>query len=74
MFSAIPNGSKIALAYLSRQLSRWQFGMIDCQMHTPHLASLGAQLMARDEFISNLQDLVNCAPITHWRFDPDLFT
>jgi leucyl/phenylalanyl-tRNA--protein transferase len=73
MFSAVSNGSKIALAHLARQLARWQFGMIDCQMNTPHLASLGAREIPRDEFITRLQELVNCAPITHWRFDPDLF-
>lgn len=73
MFSVIPNGSKIALAYLSKQLARWQFGMIDCQMHTPHLASLGAELIARDEFVTGLRELVNCAPVTHWHFDSDLY-
>ncbi len=73
MFSAIPNGSKIALAYLARQLQRWDFGMIDCQMHTPHLASLGAREMPRDEFVTRVQDLVNYAPVTTWQFDSDLF-
>ena len=73
MFSVVPDGSKIALAHLSKQLARWQFGMIDCQMHTPHLASLGAALIPRDEFVSGLKELVNCAPVTHWRFDPDLY-
>ena len=72
MFSAVPNGSKIALAHLTRQLDRWQFGMIDCQMHTPHLASLGAREIPRGEFIAKLQELVNCAPIPHWQFDADL--
>lgn len=73
MFSARPNGSKIALAHLARQLERWDFGMIDCQMNTPHLASLGAREIPRDEFITKLQVLVNCAPITHWQFTPDLY-
>ena len=72
MFSAVPDGSKIALAHLTRQLDRWQFGMIDCQMNTPHLASLGAREIPRGEFIAKLQELVNCAPIPHWQFDADL--
>ena len=72
MFSAVSNGSKIALAHLTRQLDRWQFGMIDCQMNTPHLASLGAREIPRGEFITKLQELVNCAPIPHWQFDADL--
>jgi leucyl/phenylalanyl-tRNA--protein transferase len=47
--------------------------MIDCQMYTPHLASLGAREIPRSEFIARLQELVHCAPITDWQFDPDLF-
>ena len=72
MFSHASNASKIALAHLARQLERWQFGMIDCQMNTPHLGSLGAREIPRSEFIAQLQELVNCAPITHWQFDTDL--
>jgi len=74
MFSRASNASKVALAYLSRQLGRWKYGMIDCQMHTPHLESLGARLIPRQEFIIRLQELVNCAPVTDWNFDPGLFS
>jgi leucyl/phenylalanyl-tRNA--protein transferase len=73
MFSRASNGSKIALAYLAKQLARWQFGMIDCQMATPHLASLGAREIPRDKFIGHLQQLVHCEPQTTWQFDSDLF-
>lgn len=73
MFSRRTDASKIALAYLSRQLERWNFGLIDCQMHTPHLASLGARLIPRSEFIAHLQELINCKPIEHFQFDRDLF-
>ena len=48
-------------------------GMIDCQMNTHHLASLGAREIPRSEFIARLQELVHCAPITNWQFDTDLF-
>ena len=82
MFSDVSNASKIALAHLAKQLERWQFGpstelgtgMIDCQMNTPHLASLGAREIPRSEFIVRLQELIHCAPITNWQLDPDLFT
>mgnify|MGYP001339473849 CR=1 FL=1 len=74
MFSGVSNGSKIALAHLAKQLARWQFGMIDCQMTTPHLASLGAQEIPRSKFIEHLQDLIHCEPQAHWQFDSDLFT
>jgi leucyl/phenylalanyl-tRNA---protein transferase len=74
MFSLASNASKIALAHLAGQLHRWKFGMIDCQMNTPHLASLGAHVISRREFIARLQELVHCAPIADWKFDTDLFT
>ena len=59
MFSRKTNASKIALAHLSKQLEYWDFGMIDCQMNTSHLASLGAREIPREEFIRRLQNLVN---------------
>jgi leucyl/phenylalanyl-tRNA--protein transferase len=74
MFSNVSNASKIALAHLARQLERWQFGMIDCQMSTPHLASLGAREIPRSEFLAGLKELIHCAPVTAWQFDHDLFT
>ena len=73
MFSRKTDASKIALAHLSVQLARWNFGMIDCQMKTPHLASLGAREIPRKEFITRLQDLINYSPVTAWHFDEDLF-
>ncbi len=73
MFSRRTDGSKIAFAHMVRQLKRWGFGMIDCQMHTPHLASLGAREIPRAEFIVRLQDLINCEPVASFRFDTDLF-
>ena len=73
MFSFRTDASKIALAHLCAQLGRWDFGMIDCQMNTPHLASLGAREIPRTEFIARLQDLINYAPVTSWQFDDDLF-
>ena len=60
MFSRVNNASKIALAHLVRQLQAWKFGLIDCQMSTPHLASLGAREIPRAEFSALLAKLVNC--------------
>ncbi len=79
MFSHASNASKIALAHLAGQLERWQAdhptkGMIDCQMNTAHLASLGAREIPRSEFIARLQELINCEPVKRWQFDADLFT
>jgi leucyl/phenylalanyl-tRNA--protein transferase len=73
MFTRATDASKIALAHLARQLQRWGFGLIDCQMQTSHLASLGAREMARSEFVRQLKVLVNCEPPPSWQFDNDLF-
>lgn len=73
MFSHADNASKIALAHLSRQLQRWQFGMIDCQMSTPHLATLGARTLPREDFLARVKELVNYPYIHAWQFDDDLF-
>ena len=51
MFSRRTDGSKVALAHLARQLDRWRFLVIDCQMATGHLASLGAREIPRDDFL-----------------------
>ena len=56
MFSRRTNASKIALAYLAKQLSAWDYGLIDCQVYSPHLASLGAVEISRAEFQRRLRD------------------
>ncbi|HUX30389.1 MAG: leucyl/phenylalanyl-tRNA--protein transferase [Thiobacillus sp.] len=58
MFSREPDASKVALVRLARQLQQWDFGLIDCQMETPHLASLGARAMPRAMFTARLAELV----------------
>lgn len=73
MFSRISDASKIALAHLVAQLARWGYGMIDCQMETAHLASLGARPIPRAEFLRRLDALVNLPGKTgRWTFDHDL--
>jgi len=70
MFSREPDTSKIALAHLVRHWQQHGYGaqgLIDCQMYTPHLASLGARAMPRKEFITRLQELVNCTPVADWQ-------
>ncbi len=47
MFSKVSNASKTALIILCRQK---QYKLIDCQMHTKHLESLGAVMISREEF------------------------
>ena len=70
MFSHATDASKIALAHLTRFLDRNGFGLIDCQMNTPHLASLGAREIPRGEFISRLQTLTAIPPLNgRWPSD-----
>jgi leucyl/phenylalanyl-tRNA--protein transferase len=74
MFTRATDASKIALAHLARQLDLWNFGLIDCQMVTPHLASLGAREIPRKDFMRALSELVNYPTrIGKWRLDDDLF-
>jgi len=74
MFSRKTDASKIALAHLATQLNHWHFGMIDCQMNTAHLASMGAREIPRAQFLTRLQELIHYTNIASpWRFDHDLF-
>ena len=54
MFAKANDASKIALAHLCRLLEGRGFAVIDCQMNTAHLASLGAREIPRHEFLSGL--------------------
>ena len=54
MFARASDASKIALAHLCRHLEQLGFAVIDCQMTTAHLASLGAREIGRREFIAGL--------------------
>jgi leucyl/phenylalanyl-tRNA--protein transferase len=56
MFSLIPNASKAALITLVSQLREHGFDLIDCQVETPHLASLGARPIPRREFCALLKE------------------
>jgi leucyl/phenylalanyl-tRNA--protein transferase len=54
MFSIERDASKVALARLCTELETRDFRVIDCQMATAHLLSMGAQLIPRSEFIQLL--------------------
>ena len=59
MFSRSTDASKVALVALVRELKTRNFPLIDCQMHTPLLASLGARDIPRRVFLRELAALVN---------------
>ncbi|MEX0975808.1 MAG: leucyl/phenylalanyl-tRNA--protein transferase [Woeseia sp.] len=69
MFSGANNASKVALLALCGHLAEQEFALIDCQMPTPHLLGLGAQLMPRDEFVELLQNA--CVPAIRFRQWPE---
>jgi leucyl/phenylalanyl-tRNA--protein transferase len=57
MFSEISNASKYAFIKLVQKLKQEGIELIDCQVYTEHLESLGAKMMSRKEFISLLNKL-----------------
>lgn len=72
MFSREPDASKVALCHLVRQLTAWGFGLIDCQVHSNHLASLGAEEISRADFVRHLDILCDANQHTDWHFDDGL--
>jgi len=59
MFSRATDASKVALVNLVSFLKDLSFPLIDCQLHTPLLESLGAREIPRAEFLRALGSLVN---------------
>ena len=73
MFSRQTDASKVALVALARQLERWGFEMIDCQMSTGHLASLGAREISRAAFLDRMRTLARQPGVPGpWSLDADL--
>lgn len=52
MFSVVSNASKAGLIYL---ITNFELALIDCQVHNDHLASLGATVIPRDTYLSQIQ-------------------
>ena len=55
MFHRYSNASKVAIVGLCRWLQKWRYALIDCQVRTEHLASLGAEEISRSRFIRMIQ-------------------
>lgn len=58
MFSKASNASKYAFIQYVRQLEAEGVALIDCQVYTEHLESLGARMIPRDQFIGLLDHLI----------------
>ena len=73
MFSHETDASKVAFAHLVRQLAAWDFALIDCQVYSSHLASLGAEEISRSEFVKQLDLLCDTgARPGPWTLEPAL--
>ncbi|MBN2090540.1 leucyl/phenylalanyl-tRNA--protein transferase [candidate division KSB1 bacterium] len=75
MFSKLPNTSKITLVALANLLKLKAFHLIDCQLPTTHLISLGAFEMKRSEFLKRLEQAIQFPSLIgkwsdwEWQFD-----
>ena len=58
MFSLVSNASKYAFISFVEILKAEGIELIDCQIYTAHLESLGARMIQREEFINSLQQLI----------------
>lgn len=71
MFARTSDASKVALVHLVRQLERWGFRFLDCQVHTDHMARMGATAWARDRFLRELAIALETPTRRgRWRLDP----
>jgi leucyl/phenylalanyl-tRNA--protein transferase len=59
MFARISNASKYAFIKLVESLKEQGTELIDCQVYTEHLESLGARMISRKEFSAALKQLIN---------------
>lgn len=69
MFSRTSNASKLAFVHLVERLHGWGFEIIDCQMPTDHLFSLGARSISREAFRRELDLHCSVAVADHWKPD-----
>lgn len=57
MFSRSSGGSKVALLALARVLHGWGWPLLDAQVRSAHLATLGARTMPREKFVAVVREL-----------------
>ncbi len=55
MFSNVTNASKFAFTHYVQQLTKEGLALLDCQVYTPHVESLGARLIQRETFVEILR-------------------
>ncbi len=71
MFADQPDASKVAFVTLMQTLEAWQFDLVDCQVHTEHLARFGATEWTRARFLATLaESLTKPSRRGRWRLEP----
>jgi leucyl/phenylalanyl-tRNA--protein transferase len=69
MFARRSDASKVAFVSMLAQLEAWGMPLVDCQVPTPHLASLGGREIPRPAFLEQVRLLVRRPPVpAPWRF------
>jgi leucyl/phenylalanyl-tRNA--protein transferase len=67
MFSLRSNASKLALLYLADRLTTGDLKVLDCQVVSSHLSSLGARIVPRVKFLHSLKSACDpVVPFVHW--------
>ena len=54
MFARVSNASKVGFVWLMERLQAEGCDLVDCQIHSPHLESFGAEAIPRGEFLTKL--------------------
>lgn len=57
MFSLEPSASKLALIFLAKTMQKNGGKIIDCQMETPHLKSMGGEYIPYDDYLKIIQEV-----------------
>jgi leucyl/phenylalanyl-tRNA--protein transferase len=70
MFSRERDASKVAMARLVEECRARDIRLIDCQVASPHLASLGAREISRDQFVALLRRHARRSPSGSWSAQP----
>jgi leucyl/phenylalanyl-tRNA---protein transferase len=72
MFAAATDASKIAFATMVGQFEDWGIPLVDCQVHTEHLARFGAKEVTRAQYLRQLETLALQEPSPNaWRLPKD---
>lgn len=73
MFSLETNASKAVMVHLARQLQEWGYYIMDCQVESDHLLSMGASTLARSDFLAIISTYIDQEPEQpdwnfHWQW------